>query len=72
MNRLSLFLAGLILGLFFGRFYPLARAPLPYPRPNYPEHGYYAPDTDQDSEPCGGVAKAWPPWPSSVFAKPAF
>jgi hypothetical protein len=65
MNKLALFLAGLLLGLFFGRFYPLAHAPLQYPKPNYPEHGSYAPDSDQDSDPCGGVAKASQPWPGA-------
>lgn len=63
MNRLALFLAGNILGLFFGRFYPLAHAPLQYPRPNYPEHGYYAPDSDEDSVPCGRVTKLEPLYP---------
>jgi hypothetical protein len=60
MKQLSFFLAELLLGLFFGRFYPLAHAPLQYPRPNYPEHGYYAPDSDDDSAPCGGVTKLEP------------
>lgn len=60
MNKLALFLAGLLLGLFFGRFYPLAHAPLQYPRPNYPEHGSYALDSDDGSVPCGGVTKLEP------------
>jgi hypothetical protein len=63
MKKLTLFLAGLLLGLFFGRFYPLAHAPLQYPRPNYPEHGNYAPDAEDDSSPCGGVAKLQPLYP---------
>ena len=66
MGKVALFLAGILLGLFFGRFYPLVRAPLQYPHPNYPEHGYYAPDGDQEWDPCGGVAKASQPWHSKI------
>ncbi len=76
MNRLAIFLAGILLGLFFGRFYPLAHAPLPDP------FAVHAPDNDDESWPlCEEVAKvqhdsrqvkASQPWPSSAFAKPVF
>jgi len=41
MNKLALFLAGLLLGLFFGRFYPLAHAPLRDP------FSVHVPDNDE-------------------------
>jgi hypothetical protein len=63
MNKLALFLAGILLGLLVGRLYPLAHARLQYPKPNYPEHGYYAPDSNDDSAPCGGVTKLEPLYP---------
>jgi hypothetical protein len=60
MNKLALFLAGLLLGLFFGRSYPLAHAPIPDPALSV-----HVPDNDQTWDLCnGGVAKAQPLYPS--------
>ena len=61
MKRFSLFVAGLLLGLFFGRFYHLMHAP------NIPDPALSVdvPDNDERWDPCdGGVAKIHPLYPS--------
>ena len=55
MNKLALFFAGLLLGLFFGRFYPLSHAPLPDP------FSVHVPDNDETWPVCEEeVAKMQP------------
>ncbi len=48
MNKLALFLTGLLLGLLFGRVVALSRARVPYPSPT----SVAAPDNDEDTVPC--------------------
>jgi hypothetical protein len=48
MKTFSLFLAGLLLGLFFGRFYHLMHAPTPWPPPT----SVHLPDNDEETTPC--------------------
>lgn len=52
MRKLPLFLAGLLLGLFIGRFYRMATTP---PRPV----SYSLPDNDEDWTPCEYMTKLY-------------
>jgi hypothetical protein len=79
MSKLALFLAGVLLGLFFGRFYPLAHAPIPDPALSV-----HVPDNDEKFDLCDwGVVRMQPgpdsrrvrasrPWRSSELAKATF
>jgi hypothetical protein len=59
MKKFSLFLARLLLGLFFGRFYRVYQAP-----PPDPALSVHVPDNDERFDPCdGGVAKMNPLYP---------
>lgn len=59
MNKLALFLAGLLLGMFVSRFVALSYARIPYPPPT----AVTAPDNDEGWAPCEYTTKLLPLYP---------